>query len=51
MEEHLKQALTAAQNANAGEGLIKTLDDMVEDLEEEDWQTMVELHLDILLGH
>jgi len=30
--------------------LIKTLDDLTEDLEEETWQKDIELHLDILLG-
>lgn len=50
VETHLKAALQSAQDLKAGEGLIKTLDDMVEDLEEETWQQDVELHLDILLG-
>ena len=50
VETHLKTALKAAQDTGAGEGLIKTLDDLTEDLEEETWQKDIELHLDILLG-
>ena len=49
-ETHLKAALKAAQDAGAGEGLIKSLNDLIEDLEEETWQKDTELHLDILLG-
>jgi len=48
VETHLKKAQEAA--ADAPPGIQATLKDVIEDLEEEDWQEDVEAHLRVLLG-
>ncbi len=48
VETHLQKAQEAA--ADATPGIQATLKDVIEDLEEEDWQEDVEAHLKVLLG-